>query len=1340
MKNSALTHFLYKCLLTFFCIVFCSVLFVANSFAGIIVNSVVTTESRCANDGTVTINASSTPNPFLLFAIVSGPVFSPLQNSPVFSSLYPGTYTARLYDVNFDSLDVQFTVDGDYRSPFLSPVFINPTCPGFSDGEITCNPDTSRGRMPFSYQIISPFVSASQSSQVFNNLGAGSYDIRMTDSCGNYQTRNVLLNNSGTGLSYYAANNLFPYIRKIGCDTIEVSFQYQLYKEKRNIPLTLTVTTAAGTFSQQILPIVVDTFNYTPGLFYFVDTLYGLTYGDYLSLQLTDTCGVVMNSIPTNIAPYDFELQYFNAEVNCNVKLGAYFRLKAYPYYPFIPTQFLNPSSFTLIDVATGLLVDSMSCPNVYCGLVISPQTQGQLYQLTITDGCGDVWQQVIQWPTLNPPVVYFSNGYGCVDSSATLYVSAGNFLSGITVELLSGPSVLKSTKPGYAFTDSIIYPQIFYFAPYGGSIGNLPAGTYQYRISDSCGFSQLDSFSLSYIAELDYQYYIKRGCLGTNILYFYAQSTTPMAVSCTITAVGGNVLYQRTSIFGLDSINSLPPGAYAIEIYYAHGPFGGQYFDGYATSTLQDCWVLRDTIIIPPIPPTTFISNNTILCNGTAYVQLQVDSNTGVAPFIYEIISGPQVYSQQDSSYFVIPSFGNYVIRVGDACGNSTIQQISVDSAGFPPLVRNGSLCPGNNVTLYGISSAYFTYEWHFPNGFIYTGDSLVLNSLSAADTGLYLIYKIVNINGCTDTIFQSYHIGLNDMVTVNAVVCLGDSIQIGNNFYSLPGIYTDSLANISGCDSIVTTVLAFALPDTLNNTFSICSGDSVLSGNVYYRLPGLYMDTVTNINGCSDILFTTIIVNYLSDSVAFSLCAGDTIIVGTHYYFSSGIYMDSLISQLGCDSLVTINISVAPYKRDSINRTICFGDTYSVGLNTYSTTGIYQDTLATASCDSIITLNLTVAPYKRDSINRTICFGDTYAVGLNSYSTTGIYQDTLATASCDSIITLNLTVTPFKRDSINRTICFGDTYTVGLNTYSTTGIYQDTLTTASCDSIITLNLTVAPFKRDSINRTICFGDTYTVGLNTYSTTGIYQDTLTTVSCDSIVMLNLIVLPNKRDTITSVICPGENIVFGNTMYTLPGYYNDTLTTTSCDSIVTLNLTVDTNAWVTITATDTLVVSGTQIQLNASSGQQLNFLWSSSAFLSNLTIENPVATILVAAWITVNGIGMNGCKVIDSVYIDVEEDSVICEDSYLFIPSAFTPNEDGINDVFNIEGVNVLFDKMWIYNRWGEEIFNSKDFHLGWDGRFNGDVMAGIYVYKIAYFACGKAEKLYRKGKVYLLK
>ena len=67
----------------------------------------------------------------------------------------------------------------------------------------------------------------------------------------------------------------------------------------------------------------------------------------------------------------------------------------------------------------------------------------------------------------------------------------------------------------------------------------------------------------------------------------------------------------------------------------------------------------------------------------------------------------------------------------------------------------------------------------------------------------------------------------------------------------------------------------------------------------------------------------------------------------------------------------------------------------------------------------------------------------------------------------------------------------------------------------------------------------------------------------------------------------------------------------------------------------------------------------------------------------------------------------------------LYAPSAFSPNEDGVNDYFSLKGQYISTIRLEIYNRWGEIIYNGDGYNTGWDGTLNGrKAQNDIYVWK----------------------
>ncbi len=891
----------------------CLLLSTRQTHASITIDSVATVNSTCSNNGSATVYATCVPAGGLFYAIVAGPVTSPIQNSNIFSSLYSGLYTARVYDINFDSVETQFNVGGNYQLPSFNVTTINPTCAGFTDGSITAVADTNYGLAPYTYQMISPIVGPLSPQNFFPGLNDNTYQIRMTDGCGNYQTRSATLISSGTGL-VEIPSSLYPLFNKIGCDTMMVTVYFNLFKEKGNMPVTLSFNTASGTQSKQLYPVVVDTINSVPAIYMLTDTVPGITYSDYCEVVVTDVCGAQAVSYYNDIAPFEWVLGFQATTINCVATFTAALSLKQIPYFPYHNINAMNPVSFTLYDMATNMLVDSMTCN---CNPWLHEEVPGNMYSLTVTDGCGDVFQQNIVWPTAGAPVVNVNYFWGCRDSTAMLQFECLGFQSAPALFFVSGPTVVQSSKSGFAYSDTITYPRTFT----GGIPGYIivkdcPPGLYVFEVTDSCGNLVQGSFTIDafMVSSFKYSWHVKPSCLNNNTLYYNFNEGSYLAVYASITGIGNTYFEDFYPSQSFDSITNLSVGTYAVEIYYMEHNGSGTYYDGSIINSEPDCWVVYDTITIAPYTNSTFLTNNTVYCNGINYVELIPDSSRGVPPYQFAIISGPQTFPLQDSAVFQIQQFGNYLISMEDVCGNNYTQQITVSSDSFPPIAKVGFFCDGSYAALSSVSSSYFSYVWQSPNGTITIGDSLVFNPFAAADTGWYHVLKIVNINGCNDTLEIDYYIPSVDSITQNLSVCEGDSVVVGIQVYYLPGVYHDTLITVNGCDSLVVTTLSFSALPVDSNTVSICNGDSIQVGINYYTLPGMYVDTIPDVGFCKKIMITQLNVITIVDSVSVSICPGDSLVIGNIVHQQAGIFNDTLVGATGCDSIIIASINLKP------------------------------------------------------------------------------------------------------------------------------------------------------------------------------------------------------------------------------------------------------------------------------------------------------------------------------------------------------------------------------------------------------------------------------------------
>lgn len=156
--------------------------------------------------------------------------------------------------------------------------------------------------------------------------------------------------------------------------------------------------------------------------------------------------------------------------------------------------------------------------------------------------------------------------------------------------------------------------------------------------------------------------------------------------------------------------------------------------------------------------------------------------------------------------------------------------------------------------------------------------------------------------------------------------------------------------------------------------------------------------------------------------------------------------------------------------------------------------------------------------------------------------------------------------------------------------------------------------------------------------------------------------------------------------------------------------------------------TDTAICSYATLVLNAKPGF-VNYLWNNNATTSSITIDKEGTYWLQAT-------DDNGCVGKEFVTVSLKD----CMQGF-YVPNAFTPNNDGRNDVFKpmIFG-NIIHYSFVIYNRFGQKVFESTDLTRGWDGNFHGTNSPGdIFVWSCVYqFAGGNVEN--KKGTVTLVR
>ena len=178
-----------------------------------------------------------------------------------------------------------------------------------------------------------------------------------------------------------------------------------------------------------------------------------------------------------------------------------------------------------------------------------------------------------------------------------------------------------------------------------------------------------------------------------------------------------------------------------------------------------------------------------------------------------------------------------------------------------------------------------------------------------------------------------------------------------------------------------------------------------------------------------------------------------------------------------------------------------------------------------------------------------------------------------------------------------------------------------------------------------------------------------------------------------------------------------------------CKQSTTVELIVMESPVIAFSGYDTLFVEP-GYTLDAGNTAQ-SYWWNTGATTSQITIDT-------TGLYSVEATSGQGCKNSDAVYI-------LWAGKPFYIPNAFTPNGDGLNDVFGViprlDYVNQY--RISIFNRWGQLLFESSDLNQGWDGTYQGEACpAGAYVYRIVYndFGMGTQETKVMEGTVMLVR
>lgn len=474
---------------------------------------------------------------------------------------------------------------------------------------------------------------------------------------------------------------------------------------------------------------------------------------------------------------------------------------------------------------------------------------------------------------------------------------------------------------------------------------------------------------------------------------------------------------------------------------------------------------------------------------------------------------------------------------------------------------------------------------------------------------------------------------------------------------------------------------------------------------------------------------------------------------VMGNHVYYTDYSYMHGIINGNSINFEVLSNPTDVPTGTDMASCsgtrvyatpdsvTICERDLpFNWHSQNYSLTGTYQQALpGIGGCDSIITLELTINPnITGNHQDKTVCSSSLpYFWQGQHYNLPGNYTVTLTSNhSCDSIVSLALHVTPVPDLPMVQSYIYYCQHDAAseLAAFGSGALLWYTTATGGIGS------TVAPLPATNLPGVIhyfvaqqtagCESGRKEVIVQVYNSDIFHGDKQVTI-CQQ----------QSLDLTTLYVTNGFLVTWQNNGVEVPepsnvtsaGFYQAyAISSDGCRDTATITINV-LPAVLASAGNDIIVESNHPFHLYGTGG--VIYDWSPSVPLNNAHLQSPTAILSENTTFYLMVKDAAGCSAFDSINIKVVDGPAI------YLPTAFSPNNDGLNDVFGGKafGIESLY-YFRIYNRYGELLFQTTDVAKGWDGTFKGiKQVAGNYTWLLrAQTRTGKMLNM--KGNVLLLR
>jgi len=579
-------------------------------------------------------------------------------------------------------------------------------------------------------------------------------------------------------------------------------------------------------------------------------------------------------------------------------------------------------------------------------------------------------------------------------------------------------------------------------------------------------------------------------------------------------------------------------------------------------------------------------------------------------------------------------------------------------------------------------------------------------------SDDHLYLFYSSGN---CSAIDSFAIDIKENTFELVDNQLCPTEQMVINGTIYDFDSpTGEENLMNSDGCDSTITIMLSFYTIDTNLISSNLCFGESIsVNGNIYDESMPQGTEVLAGMasSGCDSIVRIDLSFSGASITpIQEMICPGDSILINNIYYSEDNpTGQDTISLQGGCDSILDISLLFFAINTGNIDTTICEGESIMINGTLYdvdNSSGL--ETLAGMSstgCDSLVDISISFYSNTPSILTGEFCpteIIDTLGVTLDIDSPNAeVILAGQAANGCDSIVNIAFTFIDVEEGLITETICEGGSIMIEGTEYNENNpMGSFTVQNAEgCDSLVNVFVSFSPVEAEIevVNADCTEGGTGYVVVQSLNVASMDQ---------------FYILDNSQEQVA--------IEFGDTIFNIsPGNHNlELLTGIGCST--DLDFMIE-DAMIPTTDLPELITinEGGEYALISTIDPTNSITWTPDIDISCTDCATPIFSPSVNMDYYLELTNSAGCTVFDTISIRVLE----IDNSY--IPNTFTPNDDGVNDRFNLfsekDGVYDLF----IYDRWGNKVFEGLELETnntneGWSGNFNGKkISQGVYAYYI---------------------